>query len=83
MSAGSTLPTALAAPVPEGMMLKQAPRPPRQSLTDGPSTTCTGSARPGSLLRPGSGSGARVRMRVRVRAGVRAGATALVRAGGC
>ena len=40
LSAGSTFPTALAAPVPEGMMLKQAPRPPRQSLIDGPSTTC-------------------------------------------
>merc|ERR550537_1647848 len=37
---GMTLPTALAAPVPEGMMLKQAPRPPRQSFMEGPSTVC-------------------------------------------
>merc|ERR1719201_323632 len=35
---GSTLPTALAAPVAEGMMFWAAPRPPRQSLPDGPST---------------------------------------------
>merc|ERR1719472_473664 len=35
---GSTLPTALAAPVAEGMMFCAAPRPPRQSLPDGPST---------------------------------------------
>merc|ERR1719407_391995 len=40
LSEGSTLPTAFAAPVLDGMMLKHAPRPPRQSLTDGPSTTC-------------------------------------------
>lgn len=33
-----TLPTALAAPVLEGMMLADAPRPPRQSLPEGPST---------------------------------------------
>ena len=33
-----TLPTAFAAPVAEGMMLAAAPRPPRQSLADGPST---------------------------------------------
>lgn len=33
-----TLPTALAAPVEEGMMFALAPRPPRQSLEDGPST---------------------------------------------
>ena len=33
-----TLPTALAAPVEEGMMLPVAARPPRQSFTDGPST---------------------------------------------
>mmetsp|Transcript_148989 Transcript_148989/g.361768 ORF Transcript_148989/g.361768 Transcript_148989/m.361768 type:complete len:230 (-) Transcript_148989:955-1644(-) len=39
-SDGITLPTALAAPVLDGMMLKQAPRPPRQSLADGPSTVC-------------------------------------------
>merc|ERR1719442_373457 len=37
---GSTLPTALAAPVEEGMMFCEAQRPPRQSLPprDGPST---------------------------------------------
>merc|ERR1719174_830941 len=39
LRSGSTLPTALAAPVPEGIMLKHAPRPPRQSLPDGPSNT--------------------------------------------
>merc|ERR1719163_523900 len=33
-----TLPTALAAPVAEGMMFWPAPRPPRQSLPEGPST---------------------------------------------
>mmetsp|Transcript_38042 Transcript_38042/g.107465 ORF Transcript_38042/g.107465 Transcript_38042/m.107465 type:complete len:226 (+) Transcript_38042:547-1224(+) len=38
LSWGRTLPTALAAPVEEGMMLKAAPRPPRQSLAEGPST---------------------------------------------
>lgn len=38
LSAGMTLPTALAAPVAEGMMLAAAPRPPRQSLAEGPST---------------------------------------------
>ncbi|EKF32290.1 hypothetical protein MOQ_003863, partial [Trypanosoma cruzi marinkellei] len=35
--AGITFPTALAAPVAEGMMFCAAPRPPRQSLCDGPS----------------------------------------------
>merc|ERR1719454_1127069 len=38
LRSGSTLPTALAAPVAEGMMFCPAPRPPRQSLPDGPST---------------------------------------------
>merc|ERR1719440_286567 len=38
LRAGSTLPTALAAPVDDGMMFWPAPRPPRQSLPDGPST---------------------------------------------
>merc|ERR1719473_137839 len=38
LSSGSTLPTALAAPVEDGMMLAPAPRPPRQSFFDGPST---------------------------------------------
>ena len=37
-NAGSTLPTAFAAPVDEGMMFCPAPRPPRQSLPLGPST---------------------------------------------
>ena len=36
--AGITLPTALAAPVDEGMMLPLAARPPRQSFIEGPST---------------------------------------------
>merc|ERR1719198_2709898 len=38
LSSGSTLPTALAAPVDAGMMFWPAPRPPRQSLPEGPST---------------------------------------------
>ena len=37
-SSGITFPTALAAPVEDGMMLVAAVRPPRQSLLDGPST---------------------------------------------
>src|SRR5512135_3300441 len=37
-SSGSTLPTALAAPVEDGMMFSRIPRPPRQSFLDGPST---------------------------------------------
>ena len=37
-SSGITFPTALAAPVEEGMMFVAAVRPPRQSLLDGPST---------------------------------------------
>src|SRR5262245_32351818 len=37
-SSGMTTPTALAAPVEEGMMFSRMPRPPRQSLFDGPST---------------------------------------------
>jgi len=35
---GMTFPTALAAPVEEGMMLLPTERPPRQSLWEGPST---------------------------------------------
>ena len=35
---GITFPTALAAPVEEGMMLLLTLRPPRQSLWEGPST---------------------------------------------
>src|SRR4051812_28246233 len=38
LRAGITLPTALAAPVLEGMMFDVAPRPPRQSFFEGPST---------------------------------------------
>merc|ERR1719454_2212265 len=38
LRSGMTLPTALAAPVDEGMMFCAAPRPPRQSLSEGPST---------------------------------------------
>jgi hypothetical protein len=38
LSEGITLPTALAAPVEEGMMLLLTLRPPRQSLLEGPST---------------------------------------------
>ena len=38
LSAGMTLPTALAAPVDDGIMFSKIPRPPRQSLLDGPST---------------------------------------------
>merc|ERR1712061_457368 len=38
LRSGMTLPTALAAPVDEGMMFWPAPRPPLQSLAEGPST---------------------------------------------
>src|SRR5690606_14360826 len=38
LRSGSTLPTAFAAPVEDGMMFSRMPRPPRQSLADGPST---------------------------------------------
>src|SRR5262245_11399745 len=38
LSSGITTPTALAAPVLDGMMFSRMPRPPRQSLLDGPST---------------------------------------------
>src|SRR4029453_11301809 len=38
LSSGMTTPTALAAPVDEGMMFSRMPRPPRQSLLLGPST---------------------------------------------
>merc|ERR1719168_196507 len=58
LTAGSTLPTALAAPVEEGMMFSEAQRPPRQSLPprDGPSTVswvavmaCTVVMRPSTM----------------------------------
>src|SRR6187455_3511447 len=38
LSSGITTPTALAAPVDDGIMFSKMPRPPRQSLFDGPST---------------------------------------------
>merc|ERR1712086_744435 len=38
LSSGITLPTALAAPVEDGIIFWDAPRPPRQSLPEGPST---------------------------------------------
>merc|ERR1719336_1440354 len=41
-NSGITLPTALAAPVEDGMMFWAAPRPPRQSLPEGPSTVFLG-----------------------------------------
>src|SRR4030067_1131685 len=57
LSSGSSWPTALAAPVEDGMMFSRMPRPPRQSLLDGPSTVfwvaeaaCTVGGGPG--LRP-------------------------------
>src|SRR5215510_421378 len=37
-SSGITTPTAFAAPVEDGMMFSRMPRPPRQSLLEGPST---------------------------------------------
>merc|ERR1719171_2476349 len=55
-NAGMTLPTALAAPVDDGMMFWPAPRPPRQSLPEGPSTVfwvavvaCTVVMRPSTM----------------------------------
>merc|ERR1712086_527859 len=45
LSSGITLPTALAAPVEEGIIFWAAPRPPRQSLPEGPSTVFLGSSR--------------------------------------
>lgn len=38
LSSGTTLPTALAAPVEAGMMFWEAPRPSRHSFPEGPST---------------------------------------------
>merc|ERR1719472_470343 len=56
LRSGMTLPTALAAPVAEGMMFWPAPRPPRQSLPEGPSTVfwvavvaCTVVMRPSTI----------------------------------
>src|SRR3990167_5158215 len=52
-SSGNTLPTALAAPVDDGMMFSRMPRPPRQSLVDGPSTVfCVAVAACTVVIRP-------------------------------
>ena len=52
-SSGMTLPTALAAPVDEGMMFSRMPRPPRQSLFEGPSTVfCVAVAACTVVIRP-------------------------------
>merc|ERR1719331_2413230 len=58
LSAGMTLPTALAAPVAAGMMFCPAPRPPRQSFPLGPSTVfwvavvaCTVVIKPSLILK--------------------------------
>src|SRR6476646_5113524 len=53
LSSGITTPTALAAPVLEGMMFSRMPRPPRQSLFDGPSTVfCVAVAACTVVIRP-------------------------------
>ena len=52
-SSGMTLPTAFAAPVDDGMMFSRMPRPPRQSLFDGPSTVfCVAVAACTVVIRP-------------------------------
>src|SRR6476659_1489662 len=52
-SSGMTTPTALAAPVDDGMMFSRMPRPPRQSLLDGPSTVfCVAVAACTVVIRP-------------------------------
>src|ERR1044072_6456190 len=53
LSSGITTPTALAAPVLEGMMFSRMPRPPRQSLLLGPSTVfCVAVAACTVVIRP-------------------------------
>src|SRR6476661_2602452 len=53
LSSGMTTPTALAAPVDDGMMFSRMPRPPRQSLFDGPSTVfCVAVAACTVVIRP-------------------------------
>src|SRR4051812_15481404 len=53
LSSGITTPTALAAPVDDGMMFSRMPRPPRQSLLDGPSTVfCVAVAACTVVMRP-------------------------------
>src|SRR4030065_245927 len=50
---GTTTPTALAAPVEDGMMFSRMPRPPRQSLDEGPSTVfCVAVAACTVVIRP-------------------------------
>src|SRR5271166_585400 len=52
-NSGITTPTALAAPVEDGMMFSRIPRPPRQSLLDGPSTVfCVAVAACTVVIRP-------------------------------
>src|SRR6478752_3358711 len=52
-NSGITTPTALAAPVEEGMIFSRMPRPPRQSLLDGPSTVfCVAVAACTVVIRP-------------------------------
>ncbi len=52
-NSGITLPTAFAAPVDDGMMFSRMPRPPRQSLFDGPSTVfCVAVAACTVVIRP-------------------------------
>src|SRR5437763_15485493 len=53
LSSGITTPTAFAAPVDDGMMFSRMPRPPRQSLFDGPSTVfCVAVAACTVVVRP-------------------------------
>ncbi|MNC91009.1 hypothetical protein D3C83_71910 [compost metagenome] len=52
-SSGITTPTAFAAPVEDGMMFSRMPRPPRQSLLEGPSTVfCVAVAACTVVIRP-------------------------------
>src|SRR6188474_51959 len=52
-NSGITTPTAFAAPVEDGMMFSRMPRPPRQSLFDGPSTVfCVAVAACTVVIRP-------------------------------
>src|SRR5690349_22869785 len=52
-NSGITTPTAFAAPVLDGMMFSRMPRPPRQSLLDGPSTVfCVAVAPCTVVIRP-------------------------------
>src|SRR3990167_6205355 len=53
LSSGITTPTALAAPVEDGMMFSRMPRPPRQSLLEWPSTVfCVAVAACTVVIRP-------------------------------